>query len=225
MPVHIQKKKSVKALKNVDKAEIYQDSHKKKMRTGTRVLWGKFKKEFMSRNLSSDSEQHISVSALAREFNIVPKTAQNKAAKDKWYDELRGLKDLVTDDIKDAIFPNQHDVVTRIKADSINEEVAVRKRHLVIARNVLIKASMKLKNIKPEDLTIREALDFMKLGITEERRALGIPDETSIILYQEENHEELNFSKANSVIGEILDIMKDDNGDYTSYTPTEETKD
>jgi len=225
MPVFIKKKKGVKALKNTKEAKLVENPPSKKMRTGSRILWGKLKKEFMTRNLSSDDEDHISASMLAAEYGLVIKTVQNRAAKEKWYGELRDLRELVTTDVKDTIFPDQQAVVTRIKADAINEEVAVRRRHLVIARNVLVKASMKLKNIKPEDLTIREALDFMKLGITEERRALGIPDETSITLHQEENTEELNFGTANSVIGEILDIMKDDNGDYTSYTPTEETKD
>jgi len=181
---------------------------------GGRVEWPKIKQLFLDANLSVNQADHITVATLADKHHLNVKTVQNRASKDGWYAELRETREKISGDITKALAESPEGVIAKLKSETFNDALQVRNRHLNLARSILVKAGARLREMKPEDLTVREALDFVRLGITEERRALGMIDETGLVLKSHEQaekaREELSFTAANNVIGSIIDIMKEE---------------
>lgn len=59
---------------------------------------------------------------------------------------------------------------------SVEDARAMQERHAAIATRMMSKALEKIRNIKPETLTVREAVMLMDLGVRIERRARGDVD-------------------------------------------------
>lgn len=217
------KKKKVKTpiAEILEEAEIDLES---KVKVGVRngkpyitVPWKDLKDDFFTENLKEGGRYTLKELALKYKVNV--KTVNSYAAKHKWYRELREARLEVQRDVEKGMITDREKVLDAVKGKALNDELVVRQRHLSLSRKLLIAANERLKLIDPKKLTIRETLEFLKLGIAEERKALGMVEDTNIIFKDsEENTDELTFMKANNVIGDILNIMKDSHGNYASFT-------
>lgn len=102
---------------------------------------------------------------MARAWAIPYKTIRNRASAESWREHLR-----------QRAIEHSSDVVSRIKASELADEVAVRMRHAEIARRTLNKALQRLETLDPQKLSAKETADLIRLGLSEERKALGLPD-------------------------------------------------
>jgi len=184
---------------------------KKNKHNDSRIPWPEIKQQFIETNL----EGRMTLTQVAEANNIVVGTLANKAAADRWYDELREKKLEITREVEKAMAVDTKKVITQLKAKNLNDELAVRQRHLGLSRKALLIAKARLDTLDSKKMTVRETLDLLKFGVEQERRALGMVDETTLILQDAPNSNvELSYGKVDSVIGTLIDLMKGDDGVY-----------
>lgn len=130
------------------------------------VEWIKIKAKYLTENLRTDRATPYSYTDIAREFGVVPGTVRNRASKEKWKDALL-----------DAVREKAENDVNVAKEATSFDEAETRHRQATYARVAQAKAILRLRDLDASSLTIREAIDLLKLGLNEERSALGLPNE------------------------------------------------
>ena len=101
-----------------------------------------------------------------------------------------------------------------IQRSRIFNELEVRVRQATYGNLVQGKAVMRLNTIDPAKLTIREAIDLMRMGVEMERKALAMPDH---FIYAEglgTEDEEFTSDKARAVFWEAIELLKQEDGTY-----------
>ena len=128
------------------------------------IPWEKLKADYLSENLKQ-KEKTFTLKELATRWNIPYKTIRNRSSLDGWNDQLNQK------------LQEQHvAVVSQISEEAVLDELEIRTRQQAITRVVLDKALRRLEMVSPEDLTKREAIELLRLGLIEERKAAGLAD-------------------------------------------------
>jgi len=134
--------------------------------TGRGVDWQLVQEDFILRNLPGvERGRPGTLKDVARSWAIPYKTIRNRASAEKWREHLHR-----------RAAEHSAEVVSRIRTSEVIDEVAVRMRHAEIARRALNKALQRLETLDPSKLSARETADLIRLGLSEERKALGLPD-------------------------------------------------
>jgi hypothetical protein len=120
---------------------------------------------WLKKNLEGDLAKPYTYQDLGKEHKISHKTIRNHAAKEKWQGKLAQEQARI-----------EQEIITTIQSSQITSEAKVRQRQAFDSRKLLDKAMAKLNAVKPEELTVKQAIELAKLGLTEERKALGLPD-------------------------------------------------
>ncbi len=130
------------------------------------VEWTKIRTRFITENLRSDRTTPYTLHDVAKDYNLQHGTVRNRSAKEKWRDELI-----------DAVREKAEIDIKAVKEATSFDEAEVRHRQSQYARMAQARAVMRLQALDPSELSIREAIDLLKLGMNEERSALGLPNE------------------------------------------------
>lgn len=133
------------------------------------IDWLAVKADYFTENLTPGEEGQFTLKALASRWKIAYKTVRNRASTEKWAKELR-LK----------ITEQRVSILQRVQDGMAETEAMVRQRQAQVARFLLDKALHRLMAIPPEQLTKREAIELVKIGLTEERKALGLADRQEV---------------------------------------------
>ena len=133
------------------------------------IIWTTLKSDYFAENMRLDKQQPFTLKELSIRWKIAYKTIRNKASIEKWNDELQ-----------ERIAEQQSSIIHQVQAVQIETETEIRERQATIARNMVNKAMEKLATVAPEDLTNREAIELAKLGLVEERKALGLADKYEV---------------------------------------------
>ena len=129
---------------------------------------------WLQRNLERDHTTPYTYQSFGEDEGIPPKTIRNRASKDKWQDKL--------DKVRTQIEQN---IVSTIQKSKVNTESEIRKRQAVILRTLQEKSLKRLELTKPEDLTLKQAIEIIKFAMPEERKALGLADKYEVTNIQE----------------------------------------
>lgn len=141
--------------------------------TDARNRWATLKEEYFETILAG---KHITLAALAEKYGVAAQSVRNKSSKEKWPEAIEKIRQerekLLTEKLAER---------TTLALDQLNQEFAtneaeIRKRHALMARGLQVRAVKRLKEIPLEQFSPRDALFMLKLGIEEERRAIGLPD-------------------------------------------------
>jgi len=184
-----------------------------------KIPWDDIKADFFKCNLEKKNSMTFLKLAAKHKLNIG--TLQNRAAKEKWYEELNGMFAEGQDAVDEALLlGNKKKAIAKLQAKNINDELAVRQRHLALSRKVMMKAMAKIDKVDPDKLSVREALDFMRFGVENERKALGMVDDATLILQEPVNNKvELTYGKVDSVIGSLIEVIQGDSGVFEEVEP------
>jgi len=147
---------------------------KKTRSTVPKLEWAQLREEYINYVLAGNP-QHFEKFAVAHNINYG--TLKNRASRDKWNEEasirLKRQEDMVSTKLVER---------STLAIDGVRDKLAfveaeVRNRHVQIARNLQVKAYTRIKEIPSGSLSMRDALDLLRLGLSEERKGLGLPDE------------------------------------------------
>lgn len=107
----------------------------------------------------------ISFRILAERYGVNYGSLRNVAGEQRWRDDLTRLSD-----------EQRMKTNTTIVNLQLQNEVEVRVRQAQYARLAQDKAMQKLQVLQPAQMTTRDAIDLLRLGLEQERKALGMED-------------------------------------------------
>lgn len=164
--------------------------------------WDSLRGEWINQNLV-DREEPYTLKMLAEDHSLDYSYLQNKSAKEGWMGLLKDRREEAGGLSKNAI-----------ERSRVFNELEVRVRQATYGNLAQSKAAVKLNNISPEDLTIREAIDLMRLGAELERKALAMPDH---FVYAESTglkEEEFTSEKAKTIFKKVINMLEQDDGTF-----------
>jgi len=143
--------------------------------------WASLREEWLERNLEDDA---LNLTDFARQKGLKESTVINRARTEQWAEELQARRANLDTATKTALveasaamtselafFRKYH---ARVQEKIATDELEARLRHAAIARGVIQMALDGLARLHLDDLRPRELIDLLKLGLGEEREALGI---------------------------------------------------
>jgi hypothetical protein len=185
------------------------------------VNWADIREEYIEQNLSVD--HRWSLRQVAELYGLNYGTVRNKAADEGWNQQLENRRVSSRVTALEALR----------EAKGIFNEIEVRVRQARFGRDMTTKGMQKLANVDPEKLTIPQAIEMARVGMDQERRALGMPDRYEFIGIPgtEERDQHLHAldeligvleRKANIIEGEAKEIV-DDSGETVRVFEIEPT--
>lgn len=146
---------------------------KKGSTVGNGPKWDQLREEYFERMLNGDP---ITLKDLAEKYGFSHNTVKEKSSDQKWAKQIIKLKEQREQLIGEKLAERTSLVIDKLNDDFATNEVEIRRRHALIARGLQIRAVKRLKEIDMKDFGPRDALAMLKLGLDEERRALGLPE-------------------------------------------------
>lgn len=138
----------------------------------SRAKWSAMKEEFLELTING---KDVHWPTLAAKYGFKPSTARHKASTEKWYAEIEERRKLREDILEKKLTERTTMALDKLNQDFATDEAAIRKRHATTARQLQVKAFEKLKTVTADQMSVRDALFMLQMGINEERLALGMP--------------------------------------------------
>jgi hypothetical protein len=135
--------------------------------------WSSLKEEFLELSIKGEFIHWPSLSA---KYGFAYQTVRNKSSKDKWGAEIEQRRKAREDFFDSAITARHLEVTKRVHENFSTSEEAIRTRHAEWARAMQEKAFTGLTLRKLEEFKPHELIRLLELGITEERRAMGMKE-------------------------------------------------
>ena len=131
-----------------------------------KIDWNAIREDYLVQNLDPQAEKPYPIIALATHWGVSRDSCDRHAKKEDWKGELRRRAKAIAD--------------ARIDAHQdgfIEQQREIRKRHAMVAKDVISKAMMKFDAIKDPDneLTVDQMLKMLAFALPQEREALGLP--------------------------------------------------
>jgi hypothetical protein len=105
--------------------------------------------------------------------------------------------------------------VEAVKQLSIVNELEVRLRQATISRQAINKALAAIDGIDPSKLDVKDAIALLRLGLENERKALGIPDNVRFEMPKDAGGEQTAVVEAMDLIRRIKEKRKAIEGEYS----------
>lgn len=136
-----------------------------------KAKWASLKEEFIDLSLKGAA---IHWPTLALKYGFEVNTVRNKASINKWYAEIENRRKMREEVLETKLTERTAMALDELNRDFATNEAAIRSRHATMARGLQGRAITRLKEIPLSDFSPRDALAMLKLGIDEERFALGL---------------------------------------------------
>jgi len=124
--------------------------------------YDKYMQHYLKENLY-ERDRPYTLEDVSKHFGVTYGYIRNKASKHKWNVVLH-----------DILMRRQKESASASQELQVVSEVEIRMRQARFARLAMNKAILKIQAIQPDTLTVREAMELLRLGLQEERRALGL---------------------------------------------------
>lgn len=142
-------------------------------RNAIRYDWNEIFEEYLR---SHQNKTPMSLKDIAIKYSIPYESVRNRSSIGKWPEKLKQRMQDYTDQVAQRMAAASNEVLDGLQKEFVGNELEIRTRHAQIARGMQAKATKRLISMPIEELTARDALAMLQLGITEERKAMGLPD-------------------------------------------------
>ncbi len=160
---------------------------------------------WLTENLKRDRTTPYTLEDVAKKFGAAYKTVRTHAGKEKWNQKLQA-----------KIIQQNQEVLYTVQEQEVLSEVEIRIRQAQISRQLLDKGMRKLDLVPIEELTVRQAIALVKLGLLEERKALGLADKYEVTNIQDNSGGEyisveerkLRIKQADTLANQLFEYLK-----------------
>jgi hypothetical protein len=136
--------------------------------------WKAIKEEFVTLKLNGSP---ITLKEFGAKRGIAYQFIRVKASTGKWTKAIEERQSEIETRVSEQMVQRSADAISAVRQSLASDEAEVRERHAKIARGMQGKAVKRLNEIPISELSPREAIDMLRIGMEQERRALGIPEE------------------------------------------------
>lgn len=165
------------------------------MSTGAKERWDALREEYFEAIMAG---KVVTLHAMAIKYGVNHQSVRNKSSKEKWPAQLEAKKKEREQLVAEKLAERTSLALDQLNQEFVTSEVEIRKRHALMARGLQVRAVKRLKEIPLEAFTARDALTMLKMGLEEERRALGLPE-----YYVQERDEDKHHGEYKSVAEQI----------------------
>lgn len=127
-------------------------------------------------SMSHVEEKPLTLREVADRFKVPYQTVLNYSHLNDWQERVKVRVKNHTEFLSQKIKENSAAAIAGVQATMITSEIEVRTKHALQAKMLQKKAVTRLSSIPIDELTPRDALYMLKIGMEEERKALGLPD-------------------------------------------------
>jgi len=138
------------------------------------IPWHDVREEWILSRM--DGSKGVIAKALADRYKCRPESILNKSSQEKWRDQLKYRIEQRDGDVQRKLKESHEKAVEALQTEFIGNEMDIRRRHAGVARAISIKAVKRLISAPIDSISVRDAVAMLKLGIEEERHAVGIPE-------------------------------------------------
>lgn len=153
--------------------------------------WIFLREEYIRRNVGGDA---VTLADFAKENNLKYGTVQQQAFRHRWTAELEDRLARTTRTVTEELAKRSVEAIDTLRGRLAETEADVRMRHVKIARKMQLKA-LTFIDAGNYEMTVRDAIDIMRIFAIEERKGLGLPE---VYVSQTVNYNSL-LSKAQQV--------------------------
>ena len=183
--------------------------NKRKILRRSQVAWPEVMEFYITGNLLAQGGKPLTLKAVSIRFGLNEGTVRNKASAGDWSGQLRQRRVEVNDQVSAKLLEHTIVNIKAVQLQPNNSEVEVRGRHATLGRAMQAKAALRLRNLDSSQLTARDAIALMKLGIEQEAKALGLSSRVSGGTPLDGSSEDFTIDDADSVLAEIMQIMQE----------------
>ena len=127
------------------------------------INWKKIKADFFAQNLDPMRAKDFTFKDVALKYDLVYDTVRKRAVKEKWNFYLKKLQDKI-----------QASTEKKMVESFTITEVELRLRQQRVSSSMIEKAFAALEAIDPTTISTKDATNLMRLGLTQEREAVGL---------------------------------------------------
>jgi hypothetical protein len=171
-----------------------------------KIDWEAAREEWLLRN--NDRRVRYTYGQLATAYGVSERRVKQRASKEKW-EMLLEMRRRGID--PQAGLPGSAVAELILPEYVVFNELEVRIRQASFARAASALGIERLKIAGVEELTINQAIELLRLGLQEERKALGIPDEFRV---QKRSEDEYTDEDMRQLAGEMIHLMRQSDGVY-----------
>ena len=124
--------------------------------------WESIKADYFAQNLRRDKTRELTLQELSVKWCVPYGTLRNKASKENWGQRLH-----------EKIKEQNARAIAEVQAEEVFTEAETRRRQAKVARLMRDLGLRRLRSVDPDDLSIKDAIELVKLGLVGERQALG----------------------------------------------------
>jgi hypothetical protein len=182
---------------------------------GNKINWQSIKNEWVSLKANGSA---ISLREFSKRHGTRYEYMRIMSSKNKWAAAVEDRIKDIEKRVSDQLIERSADAITSVRQALASDESEVRERHAKMSKEMQRKAISRLREIPPEQLTAREAIDLLRISMEQERRALGIPDEQRLevkghltVSREQEIFEQhlLVHQNVQTAVGEALKLLED----------------
>jgi hypothetical protein len=143
--------------------------------------WKNLKQQYIFARLRGQlsSSPKLSLKEFAEKAGVGYDLLRQHASMDDWDGEVRALEKKQDKDYILGLNLIVKKGIEKISDEFAKQELAIRKRHAFFAQAMQDKAITAIMHVDPLKMSVGDALKMMELGISEERLAMGLPDQIS----------------------------------------------
>lgn len=141
---------------------------------GKKRNWVQLFNEWLDLKLAGDP---IPLATWARTHEITPSHISFISSTQKWPEKVQQKIEDRNNAVHAELAEKSKAALVKLRLTMSGDEIQVRTRHCRIARDLQVKALARLSTIHPDMLKPSEAIELLKLGLAEERKALGLPED------------------------------------------------
>lgn len=156
---------------------------------GKRINWPMLRQQYIRENLMPGSTTGISLYAFITKHNLDAKQVFPHAHDEGWDNLVTELRQEMAEQAQRAMMDAAQQT-----------EVEIRHKQARYAALAINKATLKLMTINPEDLSVKDAIKMLQMGLTEERKAYGMVESVSIVKQGDTSPKEERVSAANQAL-------------------------
>ena len=169
------------------------------------LRWEAIKEDYIAQNLTrAKGQPAFNLRKLAEAHGVSYHYVRQIAATQKWNKQL-----------KERIEQRKQEAVANITGVALFDEIEIRTRQATYARLASSLAYQKLSEMTKEDikkLSVRDAIELLRIGLTEERVALGIKDTGAPPPATEER--QLSDQQVFAVARRVIELKRGQDGSY-----------
>jgi len=132
--------------------------------------WHLLKEDWINQNLEPGRTEDYQLKELAIKWGTKLGSLRRISALEKWADQLHDIRQ------KQA-----ETAVARVQAIESFNEIETRLRHATVSREAMELGLSRIRSLNKDQITNKEAIELVKLGLDGERKALGLPETFSFI--------------------------------------------